>query len=478
MVTQDTRTAYDAIVVGAGPNGLTAAIVLAQSGWSVLVLEAAPTVGGGTRSAELTLPGFTHDICSAIHPLALMSPAFQNMPLARHGLSWVHPEIPLAHPLDGGRAVLLERSLEETAIGLGPDREAYRTQMEPLVADAQRLVDGVLGPLRFPRHPRALARFGVSALRSSTGLARARFTTEEARALFAGMAAHSLLPLEWKGTAAIALVLGLSAHVVGWPVARGGSQAIAAALAAYLRELGGEIQTYRRVTDVKELPLARAVLFDTSPSDMLRITGDALPGWYRAQLRRFRHGPGVFKIDWALSGPVPWSARSCARAGTVHVGGTLEEIAASERAAERGEHADRPLVLLAQQSLFDVSRAPEGKQVLWGYCHVPSGSTVDMTERIEAQIERFAPGFRDLILARSTMNALEMEHYNTNYIGGDINGGLQDLRQIFTRPAPRFDPYSTPNRRLYLCSSSTPPGGGVHGLCGYFAALSVLRRLG
>jgi phytoene dehydrogenase-like protein len=470
-------TEYDAIVVGAGPNGLSCAITLAQSGWSVLVLEAAPTVGGGARSSEVTLPGFRHDICSAVHPLAVLSPAFQTMPLKRHGLEWVHPGAPLAHPLDDGTAVMLERSLDATAEQLGPDAGAYRSLMQPVVADAERLIAGILGPLRIPRHPLAMARFGLSALRSASGLAHGRFDSERTRALFAGIAGHALLPLERHGTAAIALVLGLSAHVAGWPVARGGSQTIVDALASYLVELGGEIQTDRRVTSLDGLPSSRAVLFDTGPRQMLRIAGDELPRRYARQLRRYRYGPGVFKVDWALDGPVPWTAPECSRAGTIHVGGTFGEIASYERLIARGEHPDAPFVLVSQQSRFDPTRAPAGKQALWGYCHVPSGSTVDMTERIEAQIERYAPGFRDLILARSTMNAAEMEHYNANYIGGDINGGAQDLRQIFTRPVPRFDPYSTPNPRLYLCSSSTPPGGGVHGICGYFAAQSALRRL-
>ncbi|HUG15830.1 MAG TPA: NAD(P)/FAD-dependent oxidoreductase [Thermomicrobiales bacterium] len=477
MGRRDSGIAYDAVVVGTGPNGLAAAVTLAQTGWSVLALEAASTVGGGTRSAALTLPGFTHDICSAVHPLAVLSPAFRNMPLQRHGLEWAHPPTPLAHPLDGGIAAVLERSLETTVEWLGPDGEAYRSLMQPLADDVERLVESVLGPFRIPRHPLALSRFGMSALRSASGLARSRFRTEQARALVAGIAGHSMLPLERPGTAAVALILGISAHVAGWPVARGGSQSIANALAAYLLELGGEIETNRRVTSLAELPTSRAVLFDTGPRQLVEMAGDELPGWYRAQLRRFRYGPGSFKVDWALSGAVPWTATECARAGTVHAGGTLAEISAAEAAVARGEHPERPFVLLSQPCVADPSRAPDGQHTLWGYCHVPSGSTVDMTERIEAQIERFAPGFRDLILARAAMNAVEMERYNANYIGGDINGGLQDLRQVFTRPAPRFDPYSTPNRRLYLCSSSTPPGGGVHGLCGHFAAQSVLRRL-
>jgi phytoene dehydrogenase-like protein len=470
------RSRYDAIVIGSGPNGLAAAVALARDGWSVLVLERRATVGGGTRSAELTLPGFVSDVCAAVHPLGVLSPFFHTLPLREYGLEWVQPPAPLAHPLDGGTAVMLERSVDATAALLGPDSRAYHDLMAPLVADTQRLVGSILGPLRLPRHPIALARFGLSALRSTNGLARATFEGHRARALFAGMAAHSLMPLEQRATAAFGLVLGLTGHVAGWPIARGGSQAIADALAGYLRALGGEIVTEQQVRSLGELPSARAVIFDTSTRDLLSIAGDALPGWYRRQLDRYRYGHGVFKIDWALSGPIPWTARECTRAATVHLGGSLEEIAASERAMARGAHIDRPFVLLAQQSLFDTSRAPAGKQVAWGYCHVPAGSTVDMTARVEAQVERYAPGFRDLILARHTMTAAQMEDYNPNYLGGDINGGLQDLRQLFTRPVPRYDPYSTPNKRLYLCSSATPPGGGVHGLCGFFAAQSVMRR--
>lgn len=478
MAQHDSRQAYDAVIVGAGPNGLAAAITLAQAGWSVLVREAAMSVGGGARSNELTLPGFVHDICSAVHPLGVLSPVFRELRLEQYGLEWVHPLAPLAHPLPDGRSAVLERSLEGTATGLGADAAAYRSLMGPIVGDIEALMGEIFGPLRPPRHPLALARFGLKALRSAEGLARDRLQTDQGRALLAGLAGHSMLALDRKGTAAVALVLAMTAHTAGWPVAKGGSQAIVDALAACLRGLGGVIETGQRVTSLRELPPARAVLFDTGPAQMARIAGAALPGWYRAQLGRYRYGPGAFKIDWALSGPVPWAAQACAGAGTVHVGGTLEEIARYEGAVARGEHAEQPFVLVSQQSVFDRTRAPEGQQALWGYCHVPRGSTVDMTERIEAQIERFAPGFRDLVLARATMDATVLEHYNANYVGGDINGGLQDLRQIFTRPVPRTDPYATPNRRLYLCSSSTPPGGGVHGFCGYHAARSVLRRLG
>ena len=467
----------DAIVVGAGPNGLAAAITIAREGRSVLVVEAAPTIGGGARSEELTLPGFFHDVCSAIHPLLPGSPFLSGLPLERHGLELVHPSAPLAHPFEDGRVALLERSVDDTAAGLGAsDGEAYRSLMGPLVADAERLMPQLLAPLGVPRHPLALARFSRDALRSASAMARGRFEAEPARGLFAGMAAHSLLPLEAVASAAFGLVLGLAGHVVGWPLPRGGSQRIVDAMASHLRELGGEIECGRPVSSLGELPPARAVLCDVSPRGLLGIAGPSLPARYRRGLERFRHGPGAFKLDWALDGPIPWQAEECARAGTVHLGGTLGEIAASERAVDRGEPPERPYVLLAQQSLFDDSRAPPGKHTVWAYCHVPNGSSFDMTERIEAQIERFAPGFRDLVLERATTTPAGLERYNANYVGGDINGGRQDIRQLFTRPLARPVPYRTPLDGLYLCSASTPPGGGVHGMCGWLAAKAALAR--
>lgn len=469
---------YDAVVVGAGPNGLAAAVMLAQEGWSVLVLEASATVGGGCRSAELTLPGFVHDVCSAIHPLGIASPFFQSLPLHEHGLEWIHPDAPLAHPLDDGTAAMLERSVEETGRTLGVDADAYHRLVGPFVRDWDRLADNILGPFKLPRHPIALARFGLSALRSAKGLAKGAFKGEQARALFGGIAAHSMLPLEDVVSAAAGLVLGGLGHVSGWPMPRGGSQNIVDALASYLRSLGGEIATGVRVESIDKLPSARAKLFDVTPRQLLSIAGHRLPSGYRRQLEHYRYGPGAFKVDYALDGPVPWKAPECARAGTVHLGGTLPELVASERAMSQGKHARRPFVLVAQQSLFDASRAPEGKHTLWAYCHVPNGSTFDMTERIEAQIERFAPGFRERVLARHVMSPAAFERYNPNYLGGDISGGLQDLRQLFTRPAVRPVPYSTPAKDIYICSSSTPPGGGVHGLCGYFAARAALAKLG
>lgn len=425
----------------------------------------------------MTLPGFIHDICSAIHPLAAGSPFFRKLPLAEYGLEWVQPPVAAAHPLDNGIAAALEQSLTATVQTLGPDGAAYRKLMEPLVADWDKLAREFLGPLRFPRHPLPMARFGLLALRSARGLAAGRFKGEPAQALFAGLAAHSIMPLEKMPTAAFGLVMGILGHVFGWPFPKGGAQKIPDALAGYLRSLGGEIVTEQRVKSIKELPPARAILFDVTPRQLLDIAGDQLPAGYRRQLQGYRYGLGVFKVDWALDGPVPWQAPACRQAGTVHLGGTLAEIAAAERATWEGKHPDKPFVLVAQQSLFDASRAPAGGQTLWAYCHVPHGSTVDMTGQIEAQIERFAPGFRDRILARAITPPAELERYNPNYIGGDINGGLQDLGQLFTRPAVRPVPYSTPNKKIYLCSSSTPPGGGVHGMAGYHAACAVLRRL-
>ncbi|MGB8344044.1 MAG: NAD(P)/FAD-dependent oxidoreductase [Ktedonobacteraceae bacterium] len=470
------KEAYDAIVVGAGPNGLAAAITLARAGRSVVVFEAKDTVGGGTRSMELTLPGFVHDVCSAIHPLGPGSPFFRTLPLAQYGLEWIQPSVALAHPLDDGTVALLERSIEATSETLGRDAKAYRALMAPLAANWDILADAFLGPLRPQslRHPFALVRFALEAILPARTLANLRFKDERARAIFAGMSAHSMLPLGKATTAGFGLTLGVLGHVVGWPFPKGGSQKIADALAAYLRALGGEIVTGVEIKSLDALPTARAMLFDVTPRQLLRIAGSRLSSGYAHQLRGYRYGPGVFKIDFALDGPVPWKAAECLRAGTVHIGGTLAEIAAAEAVVWKGQPSEKPFVLVAQQSLFDSTRAPEGKQTLWTYCHVPPGSTFDMTERIEAQIERFAPGFRDRILARHIFNPLDLEQYNANYIGGDINGGVQDLWQFFTRPTIRPVPYSTPAKDIYICSSSTPPGGGVHGMCGYFAAQAAL----
>jgi phytoene dehydrogenase-like protein len=464
-----------AIVVGSGPNGLAAAIVLAESGRPVLVLEGEDTLGGGCRSAELTLPGFVHDTCSTVHALACISPFMRGLPLRSHGLELVHPEHPLAHPLDDGSAVILRRSVDETARALGADAQAYRRLFGPLVRHADDLVGDILGPLRLPRHPLVLGRFGLGAIRSAAGLARSRFEGERARALLAGCAAHSMLSLRTPGSAAFGVVLAVSAHAVGWPVARGGSQRLADALAAHLRSLGGSVETGRPVESLDELGDASPVLLDMTPRQLLRLAGPRLPSLYRRRLGRYRYGPGVFKVDWALDGPIPWRAPEVASAGTVHIGGTLDEIARSEAAAVRGEHHERPFVLLVQPTLFDPTRAPEGRHTAWAYCHVPSGSTRDMTAAIEAQVERFAPGFSELVAARSVMDAAEVERRNPNYVGGDINGGVQDLRQLYTRPVARPVPYSTPLPGVFVCSSATPPGGGVHGMCGFHAARAALR---
>lgn len=471
------KRSYDAIVVGSGPNGLSAAITLAREGLSVVIVEAKRTIGGGARSGELTLPGFIHDVCSAIHPLGIGSPFFHSLPLAEHGLKWIDPLAPLAHPFDDGQAAVLERSINDTAETLGKDAYAYRSLMRPLVSDWRKIERDIFGPLKFPYHPIATLRFGLRAIRPAYGLAKALFKDERARGLFAGLAAHSFMPLEKPLTSAFGLVLGVLGHTVGWPMSRGGSQTISNALASLLSLLGGEIVTGMRVNSVDELPPASAILFDVTPRQLLRISGNHLPEKYRMKLTSYRYGPGVFKVDWALDAPVPWTAKECVRAGTVHLGSTLDEIATSELAVWEGRHPEKPYVLVAQHSLFDSSRAPEGKHTLWAYCHVPNGSTFNMTERIEAQIERYAPGFRDVIIGRNTMSTEELEQYNPNYIGGDINGGVQDLGQLFTRPTARLVPYSTPVDGIYFCSSSTPPGGGVHGMCGFHAARAVLRNV-
>lgn len=470
-------TAHDAIIVGSGPNGLAAGITLARQGWRVLLLEAKPTIGGGMRTAELTLPGFHHDICSAIHPLGLGSPFFKSLPLADYGLEWIQPDLPLAHPFDDGTAVALHQCLDETAAQLGADGVRYGRLFAPLVANWDKIAREFLGPLRLPRYPIAMTQFGLRALWPAVTLARTLFRTEPARALFAGLAAHAMMPLAWPTTAAFGLMLGTLAHKVGWPLPRGGSQSIANALAAFFTDLGGVIETNYEVTSLTELPPSRAVLLDISPRQLLSIAGDALPPGYRRQLQKYRYGPGVFKIDWALSEPIPWRATACRRAGTVHLGPTLEAMSLSERLVWRGEVAERPYILVTQQSLFDSTRAPAGQHTGWAYCHVPHGATQDMTAVIESQIDRFAPGFRETILARHTMTTQDYQRYNPNYIGGDINGGVQDWQQLYTRPVPRLNPYTTPLPNVFLCSSSTPPGGGVHGMCGYHAARTVLGVL-
>jgi phytoene dehydrogenase-like protein len=470
------NVSYDAVVVGAGPNGLAAAIRLAQAKLSVLVLEANETVGGGARSAELTLPGFFHDVCSAIHPLGLGSPFFRSLPLEHYGLHWLQPPLPLAHPLDGNHAAILARSVPETAAALGASRRSYEQLMQPLVEHWEILAQEFLQPLiHFPKHPLRLARFGLKALRSAASLARSHFEDKAAQALFAGLAGHSFLPLEACGSAAFGLVLGMLGHSVGWPLPRGGSQEIANALAAHLRMLGGEIATRTKVETIDQLPLSHVVMLDVTPLQLLLIAGHKLPSSYSSRLGRYRYGPGVFKLDYALSRSIPWRAEACSRSATVHLGGTLEEIAQSEREVARGRHAESPFIILTQPSLFDPTRAPSGKHTAWAYCHVPNGSAIDMTDAMERQIERFAPGFRDCILARHTTNCAEFERRNANLVGGDISGGASDLWQLVARPVLSRVPYRLPVPGLYLCSSSTPPGGGVHGMCGFHAAEAALR---
>jgi len=464
-------------VIGSGPNGLTAAIVLAQAGVRTTVFEAQATIGGGARSAELTLPGFVHDICSAVHPLAVSSPAFGGFPLAEHGLEWIQPAVPMAHPFDDGSAAILARSLDETCARLGADGGAYRRAVGPLVRRWRELVPMIQGPLpRAPAHAWLLARFGALGFWPAAGLARLLFRGAPARAFFAGNAAHAVLPLEAFGSAAFGWVLAAAGHAVGWPIPRGGSQAIANALASYFESLGGEIVTNARIGSLDELGETPLVLCDVTPRQFARMAGNRLPDSFQRKMEGYRYGPGVFKIDWALRAPIPWKAADCGRAGTVHVGGGMEEIAASERAMVGTAPSERPFVLVAQPSLFDDTRAPAGRHTAWAYCHVPHASAADMTERIEGQIERFAPGFRGCILARHSMTCADLERHNANLVGGDITGGSQDLRQLVLRPSRRL--YGTPIEGVYLCSSSTPPGGGVHGMCGWHAAHAALRGRG
>ena len=469
-------TEYDATIVGTGPNGLVAAVTLARAGWRVLAVEAAPTPGGGTRSSELTRPGLVHDVCSAIHPLGVASEAMRNLPLADHGLEWVQPEIAAGHPLDGGRAGLLYPSLDRTVAGLGTDGEAYRRLLGPLVR--QDLVDSLLSPLSIPSAPVALARYGLAGILPLDRLARSRFSTDEAKALLAGLAAHSMLSLRSPITAGYGLMLGLLGHLVGWPMAKGGSQAIADALVSLLEAHGGTVECGRPIRSLDELPPSRATIFDVTPSQLIAICGDRMPDRYRRRLASFRRGPGVWKVDWALDGPVPWTNPDLHRTATVHLGGTLEEIVEAEGEVIAGRHPERPYVLYVQTSQFDRSRAAAGGETGWAYCHVPNGSTVDMTDRIEAQVERFAPGFRDRIVERHVMGPAAMQAHNANYLGGDINGGMANLRQFVARPTLSLHPWRTPMPGIYLCSSSTPPGGGVHGMCGLHAARAALSDLG
>lgn len=466
---------FDAAVVGSGPNGLCAAIVLARTGRSVVVYEGQPTIGGGARTRELTLPGFHHDVCSSIHPMAVGTPFLPSLPLDRHGLRWIHPDVPLAHPLLGEPAVLLERDLDATDRHLGPDDGRWSRWMRPFAEGWPELVADAVGPLRIPRNPSLMTRFGLDAARPATWLARARFSGPRAQALLAGLAAHSLLRLDRPLSASFGMVLGAAGHAVGWPFPEGGAQALSDALAEHLRSLGGTIRTSAPISNLSEVETDGPILLELGPHAVARLGEGWLPEAYLRRLRRFRYGLGSFKLDWALSEPIPWSDPAVARAGTVHLGGTLEAMTASERAATLGELCDDPYVLLGQNSLFDPTRAPTGRQTAWAYCHVPHGDTRDRSEVIEAQVERYAPGFRDTILARHVLTPAGLEAYNPNYVGGDINGGVPDLRQLFFRPVARWEPHTTPNPRIFLCSASTPPGGGIHGMCGWFAANVALR---
>jgi phytoene dehydrogenase-like protein len=466
----------DVVVVGAGPNGLTAAIILARSGLSVSVVEAKASIGGGCRTEELTLPGYRHDVCAAIHPMGVASPIFRRLPLADYGVQWLSAPFALAHPLTDGRVALLSRRMSDTVASLGEDGRRWERLLSPFIERHQDFFAEVLRPIRLPRHLGLMTRFGLLALQSSQRLQQ-RFTGEPARALFAASAAHSVLPLSAPGSASFGLVLAVAGHAFDWPCARGGSAAIIEALAGIATDAGCTISTNSPIRSLNDLPPARAVVFDLTPRQVLAIAGHEMSPWYRQQLSRFRHGPGVFKIDYALAGRIPWRAPVCGDAATVHVGGSADEIARSEAAANAGIISDAPFVLVAQQSHMDPTRAPESRHTGWAYCHVPHGSEVDMTERIERQIERFAPGFRDLVLARHVMSPRALEAHNANMIGGDIGGGANTLWQFLMRPTVRWNPYTTSDPHLFICSSSTPPGGGVHGMCGYWAARTVLRRV-
>jgi phytoene dehydrogenase-like protein len=469
-------TDYDAIVVGSGPNGLAAAITIQRAGFSVLLIEGKDHIGGGMESAELTLPGFVHDVCSAIYPLAADSPFFNSIPLKQHGLEFIYSPVAAAHPFDDGTAVGLYHSIDRTADSLLGDKMVYKKIVTPLVEAWPELRKEILAPFHFPKNLNSMLRFAVKGLTSAKYLSK-NFQTKQARGLWAGMAAHSTQAFSKSITSAIGLVMIITGHVKGWPLPKGGASSITKSLNSYFLSLGGVIETNFFVRSLKQLPSSKTVLFDVTPRQLLQIAGEDFSRFYRWQLKRFRYGPGVFKIDWALDGPIPFTAGKCSQAGTIHLGNSFEEIAESEQLVYEGKHPEVPFVLLAQQSLFDPSRAPGKKQTAWAYCHVPNGSEVDMTEAIEKQVERFAPGFRDLIIGRHSFNTKELEGHNENYVGGDISGGLMTAAQLFTRPALRFSPYRTSAKGIYICSSSTPPGGGVHGMCGYYAAKRALKDI-
>lgn len=464
---------YDAAVIGSGPNGLAAAITMQQQGLKVLILEAKPTIGGGMRTAELSIPDYWHDICSAVHPLGASSPFFRSLPLKEFGLEWISPPAALAHPFDDGVAAMLYPSLTATANTLDKDSDIYFNLMAPLVEDWNTIAPDLLGPLSIPSALGKTLRFGLQAIKSADQLVKS-FKDYKAKAFFGGLAAHSMLALDKQMSASFGLVLGAIGHIANWPFPKGGSQSLANALAAYFQSIGGTIQTDMHIRGLKQIPPAKVLLFDLSPKQLLEIVRDQFPNRYIKRMEKYRYGMGVFKIDWALSEPIPFAAAECKQAGVVHLGGSYPEIAASEKSVSQQKTYDKPFVLLAQPSLFDNTRAPKGNHTAWAYCHVPHGSTIDMTEAIEQQITRFAPDFKDVILAKHTMNTVDMQYYNPNYIGGDINGGMQDIWQHFSRPILRWSPYTTPIPNIYLCSASTPPGGGVHGMCGFHAAKKAL----
>lgn len=464
---------YDAVVVGSGPNGLAAAIAIQQQGLSVLLLEAKSTIGGGMRTAELTLPGYQHDICSAIHPLGASSPFFNSLPLASFGLEWIYPKAALAHPFDDGTAAMLYPSLPATANTLGEDRDNYLRLMTPLVDSWDKIAKSLLGPFTIPSAMGKTVKFGIQAVKSAEQLIKS-FKGTKAKGFFAGLAAHSMLPLDKLISASFGLVLGILGHKVNWPFPKGGAISLANALAAYFKSIGGTIQTETPIRGIRHIPNAKVILFDVTPKQLLEIVGERFPPAYRNRMSKFRYGNGVFKIDWALKEPIPFTASTCHEAGTVHLGGTFKEIESAEKSVWQRKIHPHPYVLLAQPSLFDNTRTSNGNHTAWAYCHVPSNSTHNMTEIIEQQVTRFAPDFKDVILAKHIMNTQDMQYYNPNYIGGDINGGVQDLWQHFARPILRWSPYTTPIDNIYICSSSTPPGGGVHGMCGFHAAKKAL----
>lgn len=468
---------YDVVIIGSGPNGLSAGIVLAEKGLKVMIAEGAETLGGGTRTSELTIPGFRHDICSAVHPMGYLSPYFKTLPLDKFGLEWILPEASAAHPLDNESAVILSKSIEETANNLGVDAKKYIKLVTPFVEKSNNLLSDSLKPLGFPKDPLLFMKFGLKALQPASYFSRHAFEDERTKALFAGCTAHSILPFDKYFTSAIGLMFLITGHVENWAIPKGGSQNIANALASYFKSLGGEIKCSMKVNNLSQLPEAKKYIFDTDPVQLASIANDKLPQSYRKKLNNYRFGPGVFKVDYALDGTIPWKDSRCLKASTVHVGGTFAEIAKSEKEVWEGRHSEKPFVMLSQQSQFDSTRAPDGKHTGWAYCHVPNGSTLDMTKQIENQIERFAPGFKDIILAKSTMTPKDFYNYNPNYVGGAITGGAADIFQLFTRPVARFDPYSTPNSNIFICSASSPPGGGVHGMCGFYSAMSVLKSL-